>query len=64
MPRNGAKAFGGMYNHDVIKELRASNAQLRLILAALVEHTGTSQEQLNDIASKYLMQKASEAKRN
>jgi hypothetical protein len=53
-----------MYNHDVIKELRASNAQLRLILAALVEHTGTSQEQLNDIASKYLMQKASEAKRN
>ena len=47
-------AFGGFYDHDVIKHLRAELAKSRLMLSALSQHTGTTEEELLKICSKYL----------
>jgi hypothetical protein len=47
-------AFGGQYSHQIIKELRAELAKKSLILAALVEHTGIQQAELQQVATEYL----------
>tara|TARA_R110000868_G_scaffold28051_4_gene105573 strand:+ start:2023 stop:2238 length:216 start_codon:yes stop_codon:yes gene_type:complete len=47
-------AFGGLYNKDVIKELRAELAKTSLILAALIDHTKTSHSDLQKIAEAFL----------
>jgi hypothetical protein len=53
--KNTAKgAFGGQYNHAVIKELRAELAKSRLMLSALIEHTKTDQTQLLSICAQFV----------
>lgn len=47
-------AFGGVYNHGVIRELRKELAMKGLMLAALVKHVGISQADLEKISSEYL----------
>jgi len=47
-------AFGGTYNHKVIKELRAKLAQSNLILTALVQHSEISEEELKAIVSDFM----------
>ncbi len=54
------RAFGGLYKHEVIKELRAQLAQSNLILVALVEHTKITKEELQRIASDFLTRKKAE----
>lgn len=51
---NNNGAFGGLYNWQVIKELRGKLAMKSLMLAALVEHTGISQQELEKISTEYL----------
>jgi len=53
-------AFGGSYNHEVIRQLRAEAAKQGLIAAALVEHTKISQQELNRVVSEYITRKESE----
>ncbi len=53
-------AFGGLYKHEVIRQLRAQLAQSNLILSALVEHTKIGKEELQRIASEFLSRKKAE----
>jgi len=58
-------AFGGHYNHEVIRQLRAQLAQSNLILAALIDHTKISKEDLQRVASEFFtkQQQAMEQKK-
>lgn len=47
-------AFGGTYNHDVIKTLRKELSLKSIMLAAVVQHTGLDQKQVEQIATAYL----------
>ncbi len=49
------KKFGGMYNHEVIKELRSEIAKKGIVLSALVEHYKTPQEELQKIVDAYIL---------
>lgn len=55
-------AFGGVYNHSVIKEVRKELALKSLMLAALVKHTGISQPELEKVSSEYLKSLSDEVK--
>lgn len=55
-------AFGGAYNHVVIKELRKELAIKSLMLAALVKHTGIEQPELEKISREYLQAQDNEMK--
>lgn len=55
-------AFGGLYGHEVIRQLRAELSKTSLILAALIEHTGISQEELQRITSEFFTKKQAELK--
>jgi hypothetical protein len=46
-------AFGGLYNHEVINNLRSELAKSRLVLAALIEHTKLTEVELQKIASDF-----------
>jgi hypothetical protein len=56
-PTSGA--FGGLYNHEVIRQLRGELAQVNLILAALVEHTGISQPELQKVSTEFFLKQKS-----
>lgn len=47
-------AFGGHYNHKVIKELRFKLAQSNLITQALVEHTGIGEKELQLVVDGFI----------
>ncbi len=59
---NTKGAFGGVYNHSVIKELRKELALKSLMLAALVKHTGISQADLEKVSTEYLKSQDDEMK--
>lgn len=52
MKTNGA--FGGMYKHDAMRELRAEIAKVHLILAALIDYTKLTQPQVNEIVARFM----------
>lgn len=56
-------AFGGVYNWQVIKELRSQLAMKSIMLAALVKHTGISQQQLEAVTTQYMKESEEELKK-
>jgi len=56
------KKFGGLYNHEVIKELRSEIAKKGIILSAIVDHYKTPQEELNRIVQDYLLKMESKVR--
>ena len=54
MSNNTVGAFGGAFNHQVIKELRAELAKSRLMLSALCEHTKIGEKELLAVVSEYI----------
>lgn len=50
--------FGGLYNHEVIQNLRAKLAEQGLIIAALIEHTGISELELKRISADFFMRQS------
>lgn len=57
---NSPGAFGGLYNHEVIKQLRTDIATKGIIIAALVEHTGIKEEEMRAIVTDFLKRKHAE----
>jgi hypothetical protein len=47
-------AFGGLYPHQIIKEMRAELAKTSLLLAAVIKHYKITQPDMNAIAEEYM----------
>ena len=53
MKKKTTGAFGGLYNREVIKELRQELAKSRIMVTALCQHTGTTEAELLNICSTF-----------
>lgn len=47
-------AFGGLYRHEVIRQLRAQLAQSNLIVAALIDHTKIGEAELKKVCADFI----------